>query len=183
MKIILSRKGFDSSYGGAASPILPDGRMVSLPIPERPAAVTPASRTYRQIRTGNVSAGALVQSLTRGAVAPHHAAHPDPDLDAGSVRPRPPGWRPAFGQTGAAASHLRNQGVGPGDVFLYFGWFQEVIEPNPGVFRWKVDADDIHACFGFLQVAERLSAAPPVRVAGMAGGTFASQTRFLRCRG
>jgi hypothetical protein len=33
MKVILSRKGFDSSYGGFASPILPDGRIISLPIP------------------------------------------------------------------------------------------------------------------------------------------------------
>jgi hypothetical protein len=33
MKIILSRKGFDSAYGGYPSPILPSGEMVSLPIP------------------------------------------------------------------------------------------------------------------------------------------------------
>ena len=33
MKFILSRKGFDSSNGGIASPILPDGTMLSLPIP------------------------------------------------------------------------------------------------------------------------------------------------------
>ena len=33
MKVILSRKGFDSSYGGCASPILPDGTMLSMPIP------------------------------------------------------------------------------------------------------------------------------------------------------
>ena len=33
MKIILRRKGFDSSLGGYPSPILPDGKMVSLPIP------------------------------------------------------------------------------------------------------------------------------------------------------
>ena len=33
MKVILSRKGFDSCYGGHPSPILPDGRMISLPIP------------------------------------------------------------------------------------------------------------------------------------------------------
>jgi len=33
MKIILSRKGFDSSYGGYASPIFPDGSILSLPIP------------------------------------------------------------------------------------------------------------------------------------------------------
>lgn len=33
MKFILSRKGFDSGYGGCASPILPDGTMLSIPIP------------------------------------------------------------------------------------------------------------------------------------------------------
>jgi len=33
MKIILSRKGFDSTYGGFPSPIFEDGRMISLPIP------------------------------------------------------------------------------------------------------------------------------------------------------
>jgi len=33
MKIILSRKGFDSAYGGNPSPILPNGRLISLPIP------------------------------------------------------------------------------------------------------------------------------------------------------
>jgi hypothetical protein len=36
MKVILSRKGFDSSCnaGGGSTPVLPDGRMVSLRIPD-----------------------------------------------------------------------------------------------------------------------------------------------------
>ena len=33
MKIILSRKGFDSANGGTASPVMPDGTLLSLPIP------------------------------------------------------------------------------------------------------------------------------------------------------
>lgn len=33
MKVILSRKGFDSANGGIPSPILPDGTLLSLPIP------------------------------------------------------------------------------------------------------------------------------------------------------
>ena len=33
MKIILSRKGFDSSNGGCPSPIMPDGTLLSMPIP------------------------------------------------------------------------------------------------------------------------------------------------------
>ena len=32
-RIILSRKGFDSSSGGVASPIFSDGSLCSLPIP------------------------------------------------------------------------------------------------------------------------------------------------------
>ncbi len=33
MKVVLSRKGFDSANGGIPSPIMPDGTMLSLPIP------------------------------------------------------------------------------------------------------------------------------------------------------
>ena len=33
MKVILSRKGMDSESGRVASPILPDGTLLSLPIP------------------------------------------------------------------------------------------------------------------------------------------------------
>jgi hypothetical protein len=33
MKTILSRKGFAAENGGYPSPIMPDGRLVSLPIP------------------------------------------------------------------------------------------------------------------------------------------------------
>ncbi len=35
MKIIFSRKGFDSSAGGCASPIFPDGTLWSIPIPDK----------------------------------------------------------------------------------------------------------------------------------------------------
>ena len=33
MKVVLSRKGFDSSNGGIVSPIFEDGTMISFPIP------------------------------------------------------------------------------------------------------------------------------------------------------
>ena len=33
MKIILSRKGFDSQNGKAPSPIMPNGDLISMPIP------------------------------------------------------------------------------------------------------------------------------------------------------
>jgi len=36
MKVILSRKGFDKINGGYLSPIFPDGKMISIPIPDDP---------------------------------------------------------------------------------------------------------------------------------------------------
>jgi len=40
MKVILSRKGFDAQFGGQPSPVLPDGTLLSLPIPRENDIVT-----------------------------------------------------------------------------------------------------------------------------------------------
>jgi hypothetical protein len=63
------------------------------------------------------------------------------------------GWRPSFGQVDAAQSHLANQGVGVGDLFLFFGWFREVELAN-GPLRYRADAPDLHCLFGWLQVGD-----------------------------
>src|SRR5574337_289673 len=51
MNVVLSRKGFDSGAGGHASPILPDGTMVSLPIPSPLDALD-----YADVATGRAAA-------------------------------------------------------------------------------------------------------------------------------
>ena len=51
MRVILSRKGFDSQYGGMPSPILPDGTLLSLPIPSK----TDMETKYRDLYYGNSS--------------------------------------------------------------------------------------------------------------------------------
>lgn len=150
MKLIISRKGFDSQYGKVASPIFPDGRMVSLPIP---SWGTP--KAYGDIWFGNHALGAIASSLTGRLGFRRMPAHLDPDLDAGAL-PRRPGWRPAFGQVGAAAQHLRNQGIETGDLFLFFGWFREV-ETTGGGWEFRRGAPDIHALFGWLQIGEILN--------------------------
>ena len=145
MKLILSRKGFDSSAGGIASPILPDGRMISLPIPSKGDHFT-----FADINVPDTNIGALLTGLSRGQHAIHGQVHLDPDLDR-SAGNRLPGWRPALGQTGAAQTHLEGQGVGPGDVFLFFGWFREV-EQFQGNWRYVPRAPDLHVMFGWLEV-------------------------------
>lgn len=154
MRIILSRKGFDSSAGGVASPILPSGALCSLPIPE-PGDGAAQGRPYEEIEAGCRPLGSLVADLTRGRLGPASRAHLDPDLDAGSV-PRRVGWKPSFGQAGAAESHLQNQGVGPGDLFLFFGWFREV-EVEAGQWQYVARSHDRHVLLGWLQVDRRFS--------------------------
>ena len=149
MKLILSRKGFDSSAGGVPSPIFPNGRMVSLPIPDKHSAVT-----YADIFYDDGSLGSLVSDLTSGRIPPHYHAHIDPDLTQDSL-PRLPDWHPIFGQTGQAQSHLHNKGVGPGDLFLFFGLFRR-IEMRNGSYTWVRTAQPCHVIWGWLQVAEVL---------------------------
>src|SRR6266849_6682087 len=97
MRLVLSRKGFDASSGGCASPILRDGSLLSIPIPESGSVpyadiVAPDGRTYAEV-------------MTSLGIKPVGTAHFDPDLEEAS-RTRLPGWRPMFGQAGAASAHL-----------------------------------------------------------------------------
>lgn len=148
MKVILSRKGFDSSVGGHPSPVLPDGMMLSLPIPSSNDSLAYDATTSPDGRT---CADVLADLGGRDRIA-GKGAHLDPDLIPGS-RPRRPGWRPSFGQIGAASGHLRNQGVGPGDLFLFYGWFRPT-ESVAGRLQFKQAGEGVHAIFGYLQVGE-----------------------------
>lgn len=145
MKLILSRKGFDSSAGGIASPILPDGRMISLPIPSRGDDFT-----FADINVPGVDMAELLAGLSHQQHAINDSVHLDPDIDR-SADNRLPGWRPSLGQTGAAQTHLHRQDVGLGDVFLFFGWFREV-ETHQGTWRYVPGAPNLHVMFGWLEV-------------------------------
>jgi len=155
MKIIFSRKGFDASAGKVASPILPSGELCSLPIPES-SAHDYATR-YVDLSCGEYELGKLVCDLTHRRIQAEDAAHLDPDLrrDCLHNSTRLPGWRPLFGQAGAAERHLQNMGVQPGDVFLFYGWFRRV-EVWKGVYRYVLDAPDLHVLFGWLQIERRV---------------------------
>jgi hypothetical protein len=157
MKVILSRKGFDSKAGGCASPIFEDGSFLSLPIPEEQFSHV----SFSDIGDGRL--GTIVEDLTHRWKEPVKASdrvHLDPDLKGVSLR-RERNWRALFGQAAAAQRHLDLQGVGPGDIFLFFGWFRRVERYN-GRFRFSRGAPDVHMLFGWLRVGEiwRLSQCP-----------------------
>lgn len=124
MKIVFSRKGFDSATGGAPSPIV-DGRTVSLPIPTERRSKT----TYADLGLGEA-----VESASAGRILAKSMCHNDPMFEAGAC---------ALGQVGAAQGHLQNNGVGVGDVFLFFGLYSDA--------RGR---DRHHRIFGFLRVEQ-----------------------------
>lgn len=146
MKLIFSRKGFDSSAGGVPSPLV-DGRPISLPIPTR----MPTPTRFSDLSNGVAE---FVPDLTRGRIAADRPCHLDPDLDASSLV-RLPGWRGALGQVSAAQSHLSNNGVGGGDVFLFWGLYRPAVRRQAG--SWAFSGQAEHRLFGWLQVEEVLA--------------------------
>ncbi len=124
MRIIFSRKGFDSSAGGGPSPIV-NGAPLSLPIPD--------TKGFSRTTYGAIGLGEHVARASRGKLGAHDLCHHDPMFLADGTC--------AFGQAGAAQTHLERQSVGPGDVFVFFGLFadEETGEPH-------------HRIFGYLRV-------------------------------
>ncbi len=145
MKIIFSRKGFDGGSGGVPSPIFPDRRMLSLPIPDKNSPIA-----YNEILWGDWNVGDIVENLTNGKIPSNYQAHLDPDIHPASLK-RHHKWRPIFGQVGASQGHLRNQGISAGDVFVFFGLFQEVIWKSDA---WKLNSTCLpkHVIWGWFQI-------------------------------
>lgn len=159
--IVLSRKGFDSGAGGGPSPVLPDGTMLSLPIPE-PATKCPSPTRYDGIICpGWGSFGDVMRKLGIPEHVLRGTAHLDPDINP-TARRRQSGWRPAFGQSGSAASHLARQGVRVGDLFVFWGLFRHT-EQRGERLMWR--GKPFHAAFGWLWVADMvkpgIDALPP----------------------
>ena len=149
MKVIFSKKGFDTSFGQKPSPIFPDGSMVSLPIPDDYsncpyAAIASPYPSFPSMEKLLLALGCK-ENLARGT------AHLDPDLRA-EAKARPAGWRPALGQSGSALGHLMKHGVAPNDIFLFYGLFQEVSAEPGGKLSFTGKKQQL--IWGWLQVAE-----------------------------
>ena len=153
MKVILSRKGFDSQNGGIASPIFQDNTLISFPIPS--AEDTGFDDLIHEKRTFLEMLDDLNYKQYR------YGCHLDPDLD-NSKRIKPvEGWFPAFGQTSSSATYLKNNNIEPGDLFLFFGTFHRVEEVNGHLSYMKKTGNfyndkDLNVIWGYLQIGEIL---------------------------
>lgn len=150
MKVILSRKGFDSSNGGIVSPILEDDTMISFPIPSND------SSTYNDLHHEGISYSKILTDLRyKGG----ELCHIDPDLDQYRMVKKIDGWQPAFGQIDSSATYLKNIGIQEGDLFLFFGNFHRV-SCDDGIFKYvKKSGDfyqdnDLQVIWGYMQVGK-----------------------------
>ena len=127
-RLILGRKGFDSKAGGSASPIFSDGRIFSIPIPQK----SPSPTRYKDLDFDGISGTDLLRA-TSTSVLPDNYCHFDPLLNEEIG---------IFGQASSSQTELKNKGVSPGDLFLFFGWFKNFLDRG----------NDLHHLFGWLQI-------------------------------
>jgi hypothetical protein len=139
-RIILSRKGFDSKAGGTASPIFSDGSFFSIPIPQKDKSPT----RYQDLNFNGMSGNKILQEAYVKSVLPHDYCHYDPLLTEKIG---------IFGQADGAQTELKNNNVGRGDLFLFFGWFKQFYKKG----------DDLHHLFGWLQIEDIIYGAENIK--------------------
>ena len=127
--LIISRKGFDSTAGGRASPIFANGDIYSVPIPQK---IKSPSR-YGELKFRDLSGSEILNLIGAKSISSRDFCHNDPLLSERIG---------IFGQAGGAQGELDNCGIEKGDLFLFFGWFKQYHQRGP----------DLHHLFGWLQV-------------------------------
>ena len=127
--LVISRKGFDSTAGGRASPIFETGEIFSVPIPQK--KLSPFR--YKDLRCNGLAGQEILNLIGAKSISDKDFCHVDP-LFSEKIG--------IFGQAGGAQGELDNCGIKRGDLFLFFGWFKNYHRRGP----------DLHHLFGWLQV-------------------------------
>lgn len=154
MRIVLSRKGFDSGNGGIPSPIMPDGTLLSLPIPSCTGTVS-----YHDLMYQGKTYYEIIEELSPATARKlqNSKCHVDPDL-IGSYIQKPADWKPAFGQCDVSQLHLQKYGIGMGDMFLFYGWFRQTKYDDKGRLHFVKHSEDPtpdrHVIYGYMEVGE-----------------------------
>lgn len=108
MKVILSRKGFDSATWGYPSPyFIEDSRLLSFPIPEENINNSiDTGITYSDLRFNEkLSYLDIMKHLGINKFDGKYVHH-DPDINSAAINNRDVEWRGLFGQCSSAQAHL-----------------------------------------------------------------------------
>lgn len=154
IKIVFSRKGFDSQYGGIPSVIWPDSReMLSFPIPVKSPkngcrADEEIGYRAKDLNFKGHELGDILSGLKYNWKKYGDKFHFDPMIQ--SLLPEKPAVG-AFGQSGSALGHLKRNHISKGDIFLFFGTFCEYYFEDKMLKRYDM-MHPFHAIWGFLEV-------------------------------
>ena len=153
MKVILSRKGCASQNGRLASPILPSNRIISLPIPSSKDTIKYSDLIIDDSTTYYSLISSLQQHNRMNQITSTDTCHVDPDIYPAILK-RKIGWKPLFGQAGAAQTHIKEHNITVGDLFLFFGWFKHTIYQNNELIYDKTRPYSLHVLFGYFQIGK-----------------------------
>ena len=148
MKVILSKKGLDSS--NSTKPILiANNELLFLPIPSN----NKADKKYSEVFINNEKSlldccrekdiNYVIIGGKKVPVDGETNCHLDPQLlDYFGYA----GFKGSFGQDLSAQGHLKNKEVKEGDLFLFYGWYKDKKD--------KFHTNGKHTIFGYLQIGE-----------------------------
>ena len=148
MKVILSKKGFDSS--NCTKPILiTNNELLFLPIP----SINKADKKYSEVFINNEKSlldccreKGINHAIIDGKKVPideETNCHLDPQLlDYFGY----PDFKGSFGQDLSAQGHLKRNYVQVDDLFLFYCWYKDEKD--------KIHSDGKHTIFGYLQIGE-----------------------------
>ncbi len=134
MKIILSKKGLDSSFSKYPIPIL-DEKLIFVPIPDE----------KDNIKYGNLSFLDRFIEITgqnKSFLKTH--CHFDPQLENYFNCKN---FKGSLGQSKGFQTHLEDNGVEVGDLFLFYGWYWDIINDN-------YHKKGKHVIWGYMQIGE-----------------------------
>ena len=157
MKIIFSRKGFDSSAGGFPSLIFPNDTLYSVPIPGK---LNLKKYCELEFKYKNYRIQDVLNDLTKKRIYINgkskqcdynnceFSCHHDPYF----IKTNQSNLI-ALGQVGIALKHLENQNVKKGDIFLFYGLFRKVIYKN-NQWLYNENFKPIHLIFSYMKINE-----------------------------
>lgn len=148
MRVILSRKGFESTHEGIPSPILPDGTLLLLPKPDNDGYVS-----YKEFYCEGTSYYDIAVSLDSKMQDVLKDARCNSSCYIAKSDHRPPlKWFPAYLRTGPLESHLNRQRVSVGDLFLFYGCFRQTEYDANHHLRFVPNAPEQNIIFSYFQI-------------------------------
>jgi len=153
MNIILSRKGFDStSLGGGKANWMYKNKLYPIPIPENGTGVK-----YSDIRFSENKS--YLDVMIDLKITQYTECHLDPNLGFISTKKNEKFWKNCLGQAGNSNQSLKNTNTASGAIFLFFGWFREIIKDKNGKFKYLKKLDyptGKHIIYGYMEVEKRI---------------------------